>query len=272
MADLVPFIKMLWGNPVGKIVIAFVIFVLPGLLGRFIVDIPNNIGWLRYIFEIIAVIIAAWGIKEIPKSIAGNKTKKKLRKAKFQQISIFLLVATFAIFVFLATYNDINTNEVSYTQTASPALTLISTPSKSETPTITPSPTFTLTPTPEFLLVSEAMKQFYDVINNAKIKSDLEPAWEMQFPCCTKNLDSFSNEVWKYRIEYKIFGCTENVVVVHETYFPRSDEKFLNPYEDADRKLIRTFEFREGRWVIIKSVDTENSQCTFIFSNEDHDE
>lgn len=108
MTDLVQLASKIWGHYMGKLTIAFVIFAFFGLLGEILIQIPDEFGGLRFIFGAIAVFIAGWGIKDIPESITGNKTKVERRNALIKQVVLSILVIGLAYFGFYTIWIDIN--------------------------------------------------------------------------------------------------------------------------------------------------------------------
>ena len=102
MEVIINFIITLWKKPMGKVFIGFFLFLVSGIMGWFIIEIKNDIWFVRLIFEGLAVIIALWGIIETPIKFTGRNAKIKRRRVILKKsVSILLiLVGTYFGVVF----------------------------------------------------------------------------------------------------------------------------------------------------------------------------
>ena len=92
----------------GKLCIAFVLFIIPEIFEIWIHPIPNNLWWIKVSFKIISIVIACLGIKNDPPLFGKEKVEeeqqREIKKKRIWYVVIFL-VYLFGIYSLLRDYD-----------------------------------------------------------------------------------------------------------------------------------------------------------------------
>lgn len=256
------------GKPRGKMLIGLILIIF-GWQGEWSF-LGNLRGSIRVLLEFVGLGFAIWGIVTVRLSGSSRKTKQKKKKWFFQTGLILVSVAVFGFAINETLIDDWDTSLGQWYEGMTSSRPVVTPPISTNTPVPTDAPTPTNTPTPEVSGIIKILDEYFQLINNAGNKLDLQVPWNYLsrgFQCRLSSCDieEYKDFWWSFRIEYKLYDCDTNKVDAELTYFGRSNDDTPN-----QTKILR-YGF-DSDMKIDSGVFIEGTSCTLVIdSGEEND-